>query len=110
MSKLKEPPFVNINPNGRVPAIQDPKTGITLWESGAIIQYLVNEYDKDHKISYGKSPEMYHEIKWLSFQVCALKCLCTRDLHRPQNFLAAAYPLSYGLQPFDRHPLRPARN
>jgi glutathione S-transferase len=69
MSKLKQEPYVSVNPNGRVPAIHDPNTGITLWESGACIKYLVDEYDKDHKISYGKSPETYHELQYLMFQV-----------------------------------------
>lgn len=31
-AELKKEPYVSINPNGRVPAIQDPNTGITLWE------------------------------------------------------------------------------
>ena len=57
------------NPPGRVPAIKDPNTGISLWESGAIIQYLVETYDKDHKISYGKTPEKYYEQQWLAFQI-----------------------------------------
>ena len=29
---LKKEPFEKMNPNGRVPAIEDPNTGITLWE------------------------------------------------------------------------------
>ena len=41
MSEMKKTPFTDVNPNGRVPAIEDPNTGITLWESGAIIQYLI---------------------------------------------------------------------
>lgn len=43
MSELKKDPFEQKNPNGRVPTIEDPNTGITLWESGAIIQYLLEE-------------------------------------------------------------------
>lgn len=32
MQKLKTPEFEKVNPNGRVPAIEDPNTGIVLWE------------------------------------------------------------------------------
>ena len=33
-SKIKQEPYISINPNGRVPSIEDPNTGITLWEVG----------------------------------------------------------------------------
>jgi len=29
---LKTEPFINVNPNGKVPAIEDPNTNIALWE------------------------------------------------------------------------------
>ena len=41
-SVLKQEPFISVNPNGRTPAIEDPNTGITLWESGAIVDYLID--------------------------------------------------------------------
>ena len=31
-SVIKQEPFISVNPNGRVPAIEDPNTGITVWE------------------------------------------------------------------------------
>lgn len=69
MADVKKPEFTAINPNGRLPAIQDPNTGITLWESGAIVEYLIDEYDKDHKISFpAGSPETYHARQWLHLQ------------------------------------------
>lgn len=40
---VKGEPFTKLNPNGRVPAIEDPNTGIVLWESGAIIEYLIDQ-------------------------------------------------------------------
>jgi glutathione S-transferase len=68
--QLKKEPFVNINPNGRVPAIEDPNTGITLWESGAILEYLVETYDKQNTISFSTgTPEYFHAKQWLHFQM-----------------------------------------
>lgn len=29
---LKKEPYLSINPNGRTPSMEDPNTGITLWE------------------------------------------------------------------------------
>jgi glutathione S-transferase len=67
---LKKPEFLAINPNGRMPAIHDPNTDITLWESGAIIEYLVEQYDTERKISFEKGSKEYYLAKqWLFFQV-----------------------------------------
>ncbi len=67
---MKKEPYESINPNGRVPAIEDPNTGITLWESGAILEYLVETYDKEHKISFEAGSKDYFLAKqWLHFQM-----------------------------------------
>ena len=67
---MKKEAYESINPNGRVPTIEDPNTGITLWESGAIIEYLVETYDKQHKFSFASgSKESYEAKQWLYYQV-----------------------------------------
>jgi glutathione S-transferase len=67
---VKKPEYVAINPNGRTPAIYDPNTNITLWESGAIIEYLIERYDTDYRLSFAPgTPESYHAKQWLFFQV-----------------------------------------
>ncbi|KIX96550.1 uncharacterized protein Z520_07816 [Fonsecaea multimorphosa CBS 102226] len=68
MADLKKEPYTLINPNGRVPAIEDPNTGVTLWESGAIIQYLLDKYDPAGKLSYKTEPEKFYVNQWLFFQ------------------------------------------
>ncbi|KAL4958136.1 glutathione S-transferase Ure2-like protein [Aspergillus filifer] len=68
-AELKKPAYEAINPNGRLPAIHDPNTGLTLWESGAIVEYIVETYDKDHKLSFPPgSPEFHQARQWLYFQ------------------------------------------
>ncbi|KAL8740580.1 MAG: hypothetical protein Q9190_006737 [Brigantiaea leucoxantha] len=68
-SDVKKPEYLAVNPNGRLPAIHDPNTGITLWESGAIIEYLIELYDKDHRLSFASgTPESFHAKQWLYFQ------------------------------------------
>jgi len=52
-----------------VPAIEDPKTGFKLWESGAIIDYLLDTYDKDHSLSYTSGAEKYQTKCWMEFQM-----------------------------------------
>lgn len=61
----KEPWFLEINPNGRIPALTDTfKDGktIRLFESGSIQQYLVAEYDTEYKISYPPGTREYYEM------------------------------------------------
>ncbi|MCJ1460051.1 hypothetical protein MMC28_010430 [Mycoblastus sanguinarius] len=68
-SDVKKPEYLAINPNGRLPSIHDPNTDITLWESGAIIEYLIERYDTKHRLSFAPgTPESYHAKQWLYFQ------------------------------------------
>lgn len=66
---IKKPDYLAINPNGRIPSIHDPNSNITLWESGAIVEYLIERYDADHRFSFpAGTPEAYHAKQWLFFQ------------------------------------------
>ena len=75
-NRQKEDWFREINPNGRIPAITDTFSDgekIRLFESGSILQYLADQYDKDHKISYPRgSREEYEVNNWLWWQNAGL--------------------------------------
>ncbi|KAI9663103.1 MAG: glutathione S- transferase, nitrogen catabolite repression regulator [Bathelium mastoideum] len=66
---MKKEPYTLVNPNGRVPAIEDPNTGFKLFESGAIVEYLVEKYDKNNKLTYTSEPEKYLTKSWAFFQI-----------------------------------------
>ncbi|KAI1608789.1 glutathione S-transferase [Exophiala viscosa] len=70
LSDVKSPDYVALNPNGRLPTIQDPNLDITIWESGAIVEYLIERYDTEHKLSFAPGTvDSYHARQWLFFQV-----------------------------------------
>ncbi|KAG8422598.1 hypothetical protein J3459_010233 [Metarhizium acridum] len=66
----KEESFLKINPNGRLPAIQDPNANdMILWESGAIVEYNVENYDEEKKLTFTKGPEKWYLKQYLHFQM-----------------------------------------
>jgi glutathione S-transferase len=68
----KEPWYLAINPNGRIPALTDTLpdgTPISIFESGSIQQYLIDRYDPEHNLSYSRgTKEFYQTNNWLFFQ------------------------------------------
>ncbi|KAK6463571.1 glutathione S-transferase [Scheffersomyces coipomensis] len=66
----KEPWFLKLNPNGRIPTLIDSTHGVTVSQSGAVLQYLADTYDPNHKLSfkYG-SKEYYKQLEYLIFSV-----------------------------------------
>lgn len=66
--------FLKINENGRVPALEDPNTGVVSWESGAIMNYIRRVYDKDNKIGPRGPTEQDHVDfdKWQYFLLTTL--------------------------------------
>ncbi|KAL8959699.1 MAG: hypothetical protein Q9193_003477 [Seirophora villosa] len=49
--------------------IEDPNTGLTLWESGAIILYLIEQYDTEKRLTYDTLIERNQLVQWLMFQM-----------------------------------------
>lgn len=69
--EIKSEPYTSLNPNGRLPAMIDLNKNVTLWESGAIINYLIATYDKELKLTYGddRFEEKWLLQSWLMFQM-----------------------------------------
>jgi GST-like protein len=66
----KSPEFVEINPNGKIPAIIDPDgpggVAMPLFETGAILIYLA---DKTGRFLAREGAERYAAIQWLMWQM-----------------------------------------
>lgn len=60
------PDFVAISPNSKIPAMVDRENGLTLFESGAILQYLA---DKTGKLLPTNGTARYTALQWLNWQV-----------------------------------------
>ena len=60
------PEFLKISPNNKIPAIVDHATGRSLMESGAILVYLAETYEK----FWGD--DRYETLEWLMFQMGGL--------------------------------------
>jgi GSH-dependent disulfide-bond oxidoreductase len=65
----REPAFLKLNPNGKIPVIVDHEAGITLAESGAILTYLASK----HGLLWPKDYREQAVInQWLQFQMGAI--------------------------------------
>ncbi|MBD1877829.1 glutathione S-transferase N-terminal domain-containing protein [Coleofasciculus sp. FACHB-T130] len=60
------PEFVAINPNSKIPAIVDQDTGMTVFESGAILIYLA---EKTGKFLPKEQKARFQVLEWLMFQM-----------------------------------------
>jgi glutathione S-transferase len=69
----KEPWFIEINPNDRIPALTDrARGGFHVFETAAIMHYLAQHYDKEKRFTFDieKEANYYGEmLQWVSFAV-----------------------------------------
>ena len=65
----KGPEHTQFNPNGRIPTLIDHTNGdFAIWESDAIMFYLVERYDKEKKLTVTDEKDKATLLQWLFFQ------------------------------------------
>ena len=83
--ELKSDWYTAINPNGKIPALVNGS--LKLFESGAILLYLVDTYDEGNKVSFEKGTAEYWEmVAWVVMQVAGLGPMQgTSSKHTPHS-------------------------
>lgn len=74
----QQPDFLALNPHGRIPVITDDETGITLFESAAILLYLA---EKSGQLLPADPVARWEAIKWLQFHSCSVGPLLGQRVH-----------------------------
>jgi glutathione S-transferase len=62
---MKGPEYLEVNPLGKVPSIQD--NGLTMYESGAIVEYILEKYGKGRLAPAPGSAGRPMFLQWLHF-------------------------------------------
>ncbi len=93
------PGFIEISPNGRIPAIVDHENGgqSAVFESGAILMYLA---EKTGRFMPSSGPGRYQVMQWLMFQVGGLGPMCGQAHHFRQQM--GGVDVAYGIERYTR--------
>ncbi|NJM61701.1 MAG: glutathione S-transferase family protein [Oscillatoriales cyanobacterium RU_3_3] len=94
------PEFIAINPNSKIPAIVDRDTGITVFESGAILIYLA---EKTGKLLLIDRKSRFQVIEWLMFQMGSVGPMFGQ-LNHFKRFAPEQIP--YAIQRYEKETLR----
>jgi glutathione S-transferase len=63
--EMRSPEFLKVHPVGRVPALEDGE--VTIFESGAIVQYVLAKYGEGRLLPETASPEFPVYLQWLHY-------------------------------------------
>jgi len=62
---MRTPEYLKVHPMGRVPALEDGE--LTIFESGAIVQYVLEKYGNGKMLPTISSPNYPNYLQWLHY-------------------------------------------
>lgn len=92
--------FVALNPNSKIPAIKDEDTGVTIFESGAILIYLA---EKTGKLLPTDVAGRAQVMAWLMFQMASVGPMFGQLGHFRRS---APEPIDYAVNRYEQETLR----
>lgn len=99
-NEQSSPEYVAINPNRKIPAIVDPDTGITVFESGAILIYLAEQAGK---LLPTAQQERFQVLEWLMLQMGSVGPMLGQ-LNHFKKFAKEKIP--YAIERYEKETLR----
>ena len=94
------PEFVALNPNSKIPVMTDQETGITIFESGAMLIYLA---EKTGQLLPTEPAQRSRVIEWLMFQMASVGPMFGQLGHF-RNAAPEAVP--YAIERYEKETLR----
>jgi GST-like protein len=94
------PEYVAINPNSKIPAIVDRDTGLTIFESGAILIYLA---EKTGKLLPTDDKKRFQVLSWLMLQMGSVGPMLGQ-LNHFKKFAPEKIP--YAIERYEKETLR----
>lgn len=108
-ASMRTPEYRRVHPMGRVPALQDGD--VTIYESGAIVQYVLAKYAGGRMQPEVSSPEFPAYLQWLHYAegmlmpqvnvIVVETMFLPPDKRNPENLSRARKLLTRMLEPVD---------
>ncbi|ABD82685.1 glutathione S-transferase family protein [Saccharophagus degradans] len=98
----KQPNFLHINPNGRIPALFDHQSGARVFESGAILVYLAEKFPAGKKLLPSAPAERAEVLSWTYWQTGGLGPI----LGQYNHFSTKNINVNYAKQRFKEESIR----
>lgn len=76
--EARHPDFLALNPHGRIPVIVDTETGVTLFESAAILLYLA---ERTGRLLPQDTKARWQAVQWLAFHAASVGPLLGQRVH-----------------------------
>lgn len=74
----RKPAFLKLNPYGRIPVITDSESGVTLFESAAILLYIA---EKSGQLLPQSLQERWQALQWLQFHASSMGPVFGQRVH-----------------------------
>jgi GST-like protein len=95
-----KPEYIAINPNSKIPAIVDRNTGLTIFESAAILIYLA---EKTGKLLPADQKGRFQVLEWLMLQIASIGPMFGQFEHFKRS---APEPIPYAIARYEKETLR----